>query len=115
VFLADPDRSASRYGSRGRRLYSLQDATIAATFSMLAAEAVGLGTCWVGAFSDAEIRRAVRAPDSLIPVAILTVGRPAEVPSLTPRRPISEIASLEVYGRPFPHRPVRRELIRPTW
>ena len=36
VFCAHPERAAS-YGERGRRLYALQDATIACTFAMLAA------------------------------------------------------------------------------
>lgn len=86
VFCAHPARSAPRYGDRGKRLYSLQDATIACTFSMLAATALGLGSVWVGAFDDDAVGRVIKAPDGLIPVAILPIGYAAEKPELTPRR-----------------------------
>jgi len=46
VFCAHPDRSSPRYAGRGARLYSLQDATIACTFPMLAAADAGLATVW---------------------------------------------------------------------
>ena len=42
VFCADKTGSEERYGDRGAQLYSLQDATIAAAYSQLAATAEGL-------------------------------------------------------------------------
>jgi hypothetical protein len=54
VFCAHPERSARRYGQRGVRLYAIQDATIACTFAMLAATALGLATVWVGAFETMQ-------------------------------------------------------------
>ncbi len=114
VFLADPDRSARRYGSRGRNLYCVQDATIAASYAQLAAEDLGYGSCWVGAFDDRSVRGAVGAGRELIPIAVIPLGRPAEIPEVTPRRPIPEVFRLEDVGTPFPHRPVRRDLLRPA-
>ncbi len=89
VFFADPERSASRYGSRGRQLYSLQDATIACTFAMLSAAALGLGSCWVGAFNDEEVKR-ICGVKKKVPIAILPVGYPKESGYPTSRRPIAE-------------------------
>ncbi|HXZ46986.1 MAG TPA: nitroreductase family protein, partial [Pseudolabrys sp.] len=37
VFFADPERSAAKYGQRGRVLFSLQDATLAAAYAQLSA------------------------------------------------------------------------------
>jgi nitroreductase len=91
VFCAHPARSAKRYGDRGASLYALQDATIACAFAMLAAAALGLATVWVGAFDPEAVRRAVRAPESLLPVAVLPVGYPAESPEPTTRRPFADI------------------------
>ena len=44
AFVAMPDVAAARYADRGRDLYAVQDATIAATFAMLTATTLDLGT-----------------------------------------------------------------------
>ncbi len=86
VFCADPEQAASRYGSRGRSLYALQDATIACTFAHLAAADLGLASVWIGAFDDAAVWQAIGSPKGLKPVAILPLGYPAETPPPTARR-----------------------------
>lgn len=91
VFCADPARSAERYGERGARRYSLQDATIACTFAMLAATAQGLASVWVGAFDDEGVRQAIGAPAGQLPVAILPVGYGMEKPAPRPRRRLSDL------------------------
>ncbi len=91
VFCAHPGRAAPRYGQRGTRLYALQDATIACTYAMLAATALGMATVWVGAFSDDQVRRAIRAPEGVTPVAILPIGYPAEKPAPTSRRAFADL------------------------
>lgn len=90
VFCTHPRLSSVRYGDRGSRLYALQDATIACTFAMLAATALGLGTVWVGAFRDEEVWKAIGSPRDQQPIAILPVGYPAESPAPTDRRPLKE-------------------------
>jgi nitroreductase len=90
VFCANPSRSARRYGSRGRDLYSIQDATIACTFAMLAATSLGLGSCWVGAFDDEEVKRILGIKD-LKPIAILPIGYPAQRPFPTSRRSLKDL------------------------
>lgn len=86
VFCAHPARSAPRYGERGKHLHALQDATIACTFAVLAATALGLGSVWVGAFDEDAVARVITAPKTVIPVAILPIGYAAEKPASTPRR-----------------------------
>lgn len=91
VFCAHPERNQARYGERGQRLYAVQDATIACTFAMLAATALGLATVWVGAFRDDQVRLVIGAPSRLQPVAILPVGYAAESPQRTPRRSLNSL------------------------
>lgn len=91
VFCANPHRAAARYGQRGEQLYSVQDATIACTFAMLAATANGLATVWIGAFSEEKVRQAISAPEGWRPVAILPIGYAAESPLQASRRPLSEL------------------------
>jgi nitroreductase len=91
IFCANPARSAVRYRERGENLYSLQDATIACTYAMLAATALGLSTVWVGAFEEKAVREAVDIPADLVPVAILPIGYAGEKPHSTPRRRLEEM------------------------
>lgn len=84
---ADLARVATRYGRRGRELYALQDAAAAAQTFLLAAHEAGLGTCWVGAFDEEAVRRILHLPRDVRPVALIPVGRPAEVPEPPARLP----------------------------
>ncbi|MCL6638117.1 MAG: nitroreductase family protein [Firmicutes bacterium] len=91
VFLALPAVSAKVYGERGAGLYSIQDATIACTYAMLAAASLNLAATWVGAFRDREVRDAVGAGGSHVPVALLPLGRAGETPRRTARRPLQNM------------------------
>ena len=91
IFCTHPARSAARYGDRGTELYCLQDAAIAIAYAQLAATALGLATCWVGAFDEKEVARAINLPSSQHPVALLPVGYPAESPLRTPRRSLADL------------------------
>lgn len=113
VFLAVPSRSAARYGKRGEALYSLQDATIAATFAMLVAHALGYGTCWIGAFDDSRVAKVVEAPEDRRPVAIIVVGKTRREEGLTRRRKMGSFVFSEKHGVPFEHKPVMAKLLRP--
>lgn len=97
VFFQNPRRSAIKYGRRGTELYALQDATIACTYAQLAATALGLASCWVGAFDEEPIGRLLKAPSGLRPVALLPIGYPAEEPYLTGRRPLRELVRWETF------------------
>jgi nitroreductase len=78
VAYAMPDDYAKRYGDRGRDLYAVQDATIAAAYAQLAAVDLGLATVWVGAFRERVVQRAVGLHEEHRPVAVLAVGYEAE-------------------------------------
>jgi len=52
---------------------------------------LGLASCWVGAFDDDAVGRAVNAPEGLRPIAIIPVGEPAEVPARPPRLSLKEL------------------------
>jgi nitroreductase len=87
---AVPGESARRYGERGRTLYSLQD-TAAATQNILAATELGLGGCWVGAFSEPAVVAALALPPEWRPVALVPVGRPMEEAPQRERRPMGDV------------------------
>lgn len=83
--------SASKYGSRGRELYCLQDTAAAAENILLAATDGDLGSCWVGAFDEAAVARVLELARSWRPVALIALGWPAETEPRRSRRPLSDI------------------------
>ncbi len=90
-----PTRSAQRYGSRGENLYVYQDTAAAVENLLLAATALGYGTCWVGAFDETAVRAVLEIPDALRPVALVPVGVPAENPEPPRRMPVNEIVTIK--------------------
>jgi nitroreductase len=64
--------------------YLLQDCSAAIENLLLAASALGLGACWLGVHPREErvkhIRSLLSIPDSVIPVAAIAIGWPAESP-----------------------------------
>ena len=78
VFFALPEKSGRKYEERGRKLYSIQDATISASFAWLQAVDLGLSCCWVGAFDDGKVKEILKVPSGWHPIAILPIGHSVE-------------------------------------
>lgn len=77
------------------------DVAIAMENMILAAAALGYGTCWIGAFDPKLVESVLGIPDELEVVALTPVGVPADQPEPRPRQPMSEFASLDRYGQPL--------------
>jgi len=97
VVCANQTLSARGYGVRGINLYCLQDTAAAIQNMLLAACALGLAACWVGAFNEEEATRVLKIPNGVRPVAIIPVGYPAETPEARWKRPLSEIVHYETF------------------
>ena len=91
AFVANPQRNSHTYGRRGEYLYCMQDATVACSIAHLTATALGLSSCWIGAFDDDAVAKIVGAKPPLQVAAILPIAYPAEHPSPRPRRPLDEL------------------------
>ena len=75
VVVANVEKSASYYGERGRSLYAIQDAAAATENMILATVALGLATCWVGAFDEDLVREALGLNGGERPLTILPIGQ----------------------------------------
>ncbi|MFZ1491901.1 MAG: nitroreductase family protein [Candidatus Competibacter denitrificans] len=93
VFCADPTRSAQVFGERGANLYALQDTTIAAAYAQLAIVAAGMGSTWIGYFDEGRVRASLKLESGLVPLALLSLGYPAELPAPSSRRRLDEVVS----------------------
>lgn len=72
---------------------------------MLAAHALGLGTCAIGGFNREAAIDILDVPDDVWPMLLITLGYPDEEPEAKPRRPKSEVAYLNSCNNPWEERP----------
>lgn len=91
VVCAVPRESGRVYGERGRDLYCLQDTAAATQNLLVAATASGLGACWVGAFDEAAVARALGLAADWRPVAMVPIGHPAERSGRRSRRALEAV------------------------
>lgn len=94
VLCALPEDSGNRAG----KPYYMTDCGISMQQLVLAAHALGLGTCWVGAFDEDAVRRLLEIPPEVRVVALTPLGVPAESPAARPRKSMEEIVSFEVWN-----------------
>ena len=97
VVCANEVRSAQRYGERGERLYSVQDASASVQNILLAAHALGLGACWIGAFYEKNVSNVLNLPKGVRPIAIIPLGYPAQQPLARPRMSLKDLVHTNRY------------------
>jgi len=85
------------------------DTAIALEHLVLAATALGLGTCWIGGFNQEDIRDMLKLPEKFEVVALMALGYRRKKPDLLakilhvvrPRKKLEDIVSLETYGAKY--------------
>jgi nitroreductase len=91
IFALTDQAWARRDGAR----YGWVDATIAMDHLILAATALGLGTCWVAAFDPAAAREIFGLPANAEPVAFTPLGYPADTAPPKSRKPLEQLVRYE--------------------
>lgn len=81
------------------------DLAIALDHLTLAAVAEGLGTCWIGAFDEAQVKVLLGVPANVKIVALTPLGYPAKADLIRPldearRKPLAELFSENAYKGP---------------
>ena len=92
AFIAVPGEAWRRADGK---LYDQVDTTIAMDHLVLAATALGLGTCWVADFDPAATREVLALPDDVEPVALTPLGYADKNRAATGRRPLEELVKYE--------------------
>jgi len=83
--------------SCGQLAYPI-DLAIAVDHMTLKAVEEDLGTCWIGAFDEAEVKEILGIPERIRAVALLPIGYPEYVPSQTPRKMREETVVFEKWS-----------------
>lgn len=73
------------------------DLSIAVSFMILEAMELGLGTCWLGAYSEEEVKKVLDIPEEIRVPAVFTLGYPDENPDPRPRKKLDQIISYEKF------------------
>ncbi len=82
--------------SCGQRRYTI-DLSIAVSFMILQAQELGLGTCWIGDFNEANVKEILGIPDYIRVVAITPLGYPAQDPAARSRKKMEQIVCFDKY------------------
>jgi nitroreductase len=80
----------------GQPAYTV-DVSIACAFMILQAYELGLGTCWIGAFKEDEVKKILKIPEHVRVVAMTPLGYPNQPPSQKSRKGFDQIVCFEKY------------------
>jgi len=82
--------------SNGEYAYPI-DLAIALDHMSLEAASLGLGTCWIGAFYQDQVKDILSIPKDVRVVALMSVGYPKGLGNKKGRKPLSEIVCYNKY------------------
>ena len=78
----------------GQRAYPI-DVAICMTTMSLAAVEEGLGTCWIGAFYEDQVKEILGIPEEVRVVELMSMGYPTSQPGARARKSMDEFAVME--------------------
>jgi nitroreductase len=73
------------------------DVTIALQNMVIAAQAQGVGSCWIGDFVEEEVKKLLNIPEKYRIVALLSLGYPAEEPEPRNKKAFEEIVHYDKF------------------
>ncbi len=89
VFCKNPGRVKFDFPEETLKTFAIQDATLAAAYSQLAAQALGLSSVWIGMLDQQMVMDVVGT--DLVPSSLLCVGYPQKQKYPKPRRHLDDI------------------------
>jgi FMN reductase [NAD(P)H] len=89
VFVMNPERIRMNFPSNIIKKFSQQDATLAASYSQLAAHALGLSSIWIGMLDESKVMDALQT--SFVPSSILCIGYPLKMLQPKPKRNLKDL------------------------
>ena len=89
VFCMDPSRVKMNFPPETLSKFSLQDATLAAAYSQLAASAMGLSSIWIGMIDEEKVKQIIGT--NLRPTSILCIGYPHQKRPPKSRRKLKDL------------------------
>lgn len=79
------------------RKWSIIGTSIALQNMVIAAWALGIGSCWIGGFKEDKVKQLLEIPNKWKIVALVTLGYPDETPHVKRKKPIEKVVSLNKF------------------
>lgn len=98
IVCGNVDHAHTLYGMRGKRLYTTQNCAAAIQNMLLAAEALGIGSAWIGAFDEDKIAAMFGIPSSHRAQAVILLGYPAETADPKDLKPLEQVVFFNRFG-----------------
>jgi len=89
IFCKNPSRVKFDFPDYVLKKFAIQDATLAAGYSQLAAQALGLSSIWIGMFNEQKVMDIIET--DLVPSSILCIGYPEQTKFPKPRRNLKDL------------------------
>ena len=89
VFCKNPSRVKFDFPEAVLKKFAIQDATLAAAYSQLAAQALGLSSIWIGMLDEKKVMKIIGT--KLIPSSVLCIGYPEQQKFPKPRRNLKDL------------------------
>ena len=89
VFCKNPSRVKLDFPEHILKKFAIQDATLAAGYSQLAAQALGLSSIWIGMFDEQKVMDVIGT--DLVPSSVLCIGYPEQTKFPKPRRNLKDL------------------------
>ncbi|CAI9831450.1 MAG: nitroreductase family protein [Nitrosopumilus sp.] len=89
VFCKNPARVKFDFEQYVLTKFAIQDATLAAAYSQLAAQALGLSSIWIGMLDERAVMEVIGT--DLVPSSILCIGYPEQSRYPKPRRNLKDL------------------------
>jgi len=89
IFCKNPSRVKFDFPDYVLKKFAIQDATLAAGYSQLAAQALGLSSIWIGMFNEEKVMDIIQT--DLIPSSVLCIGYPEQTKFPKPRRNLQDL------------------------
>jgi nitroreductase len=98
IVIAACAKEEEAYGVMGGYMNSFAiDIALAFEHLMLAATEQGLGTCWIGAFFEKDVKDILGVPENVRVVALTPIGYPNDSGRERKRKPVEDIISYNSY------------------
>ncbi|MDH3192482.1 MAG: nitroreductase family protein [Nitrosopumilus sp.] len=89
IFCKNPSRVKFDFPEEVLKKFAIQDATLAAAYSQLAAQALGLSSIWIGMLDEKKVMKIIGT--KLIPSSVLCIGYPEQQKYPKPRRNLKDL------------------------
>ena len=96
VLIAACATESAKVMTCGQPAYTV-DLSIAMSYMILEAHEQGLGTCWLGAFFEDQVKEILGVPEHIRIVAMTPLGYATDDAQATPRKPLEEIICYDTY------------------